>query len=187
MHFPSALKSAITKPTISRIFIVCNAVPCSTVLMPFDTRENSCFINLTLMNLTAVGRLAISGSLLETHLAKCYTSPNLLPQILAQVTISGLINDTYAASRIISLRATSLFFPLHFSQLLLHQIKYPNGLIWNSVMRGAIKRTSPYYFIPLYSSLIIEDLEVVDKYTYPILLHASAIRSCEFEGSITTS
>jgi pentatricopeptide repeat protein len=30
--------------------------------------------------------------------------------------------------------------------------------------------------------VIIEDLEVVDKYTYPILLHACAIRSCQFEG-----
>ncbi|XP_078171793.1 pentatricopeptide repeat-containing protein At2g22410, mitochondrial-like [Carex rostrata] len=139
MHLPSALRSAITKPTITL-------------------------------------------SLLETHLAKCYTSPKLLPQILAQATISGLINDTYAASRIISLCTTSLFFPFHFSRLLLQQIKSPNGFILNSVMRGAIKRNFPHYCIPLYSYLITEELEVVDKCTYPILLHACAIRGCEVEG-----
>ncbi|KAJ3698121.1 hypothetical protein LUZ61_001826 [Rhynchospora tenuis] len=132
--------------------------------------------------ISAITKPTITLSFLETHLAKCYTSPSLLPQILAQATISGLFNDTYAASRIISLSTVSLSYPLHFSLLLLRQIKSPNGFILNSVMRGSIKRNFPHYCIPLYNSLIAEEIEVADKYTYPILLHACAIRGCEFEG-----
>ncbi|KAJ1697688.1 hypothetical protein LUZ63_006200 [Rhynchospora breviuscula] len=134
------------------------------------------------MRLPSALKPTITLSFLETLLAKCYTSPKLLPQILAHATISGLFNDTYAASRIISLTTTSLSYPLHLSLLLLQQIKSPNGFILNSVMRGAIKRNFPHYCIPLYNSLITKELEVADKYTYPILLHACAIRSCEFEG-----
>ncbi|XP_072997209.1 pentatricopeptide repeat-containing protein At5g66520-like [Typha latifolia] len=123
---------------------------------------------------------SITLSILEFHLQKCQNPENFL-QIHAQMTSSGLIKDTFAASRLLSFATNSTFFHLDYSLRLFHQIENPNGFIWNSIMRAHVDRNCPHCCLPLYKSMLRSD-SVGDNYTYPILFQACSARLSAIEG-----
>ncbi|OAY81752.1 Pentatricopeptide repeat-containing protein, chloroplastic [Ananas comosus] len=122
----------------------------------------------------------ITLSILEAHLRRCRDPKHFL-QIHAQMTVSGFIHDTFAASRLLAFSATSPFLDLDYSLHILHQIQNPNGFICNSVIRAHVHRNRPSCCLPLYKSMLRSHF-VVDNYTYPILIHACAARFSVIEG-----
>ncbi|XP_008804282.3 pentatricopeptide repeat-containing protein At3g62890-like [Phoenix dactylifera] len=122
----------------------------------------------------------INLSILESRLQRC-RNPREFLQIHAQMTITGFIKDTFAASRLLSFSTNSFFFDLDYSRWLLHQIENSNAFIWNTLMRAYMQRNSPQNCLHLYKLMLRSD-SVPDNYTHPIVIQASAIRFSEFEG-----
>ncbi|KAH7655504.1 Tetratricopeptide-like helical domain-containing protein [Dioscorea alata] len=121
----------------------------------------------------------INLSILETLLHGC--NSKLFPQIHAQMLSTGFLNDTFAASRLLSFSSAAPFLDLDYSRHLLFQIRHPNCFSWNIVMRAHSRRDSPQWAILLYRLMLGSDL-VPDNHTFPILLQASSLRLCGLEG-----
>ncbi|PKA50855.1 Pentatricopeptide repeat-containing protein [Apostasia shenzhenica] len=119
--------------------------------------------------------------ILEERLQRGCQNPKLFLQIHAQMTVSGFIKDTYAASRLFSFSTNAHFLDLEYSRRLLHQIEYPNGFIWNTMMRAYNQKNSPQWCFPLYKSMLECDI-IPDNYTYPIVVQACALQFCVIEG-----
>nr|UPT49405.1 pentatricopeptide repeat protein AaPPR406 [Agave angustifolia] len=122
----------------------------------------------------------INLSILETHLEKCGNRKQFL-QIHAQMTSSGFIRDTYAASRLLNFSTSSHFFDLDYSRQILSQIENPNGFTWNRLMRAYNQRNSPQSCLLLYKLMRQSDA-FTDNHTYPIVLQACIIRLSLVEG-----
>ncbi|XP_010245327.1 PREDICTED: pentatricopeptide repeat-containing protein At3g62890-like [Nelumbo nucifera] len=123
--------------------------------------------------------LKIDASVLDTILQKCQNLKHL-NQVHCQMIVSGLINHTFAASRLLKFSTDSQFVPLDYSRWILGQIQTPNGFIWNTLMRAYLQ-SSPRSTIVLYKSMLEKNVDP-DNHTYPILVQASSIRLSELEG-----
>ncbi|XXG53915.1 hypothetical protein AAC387_Pa03g1927 [Persea americana] len=95
--------------------------------------------------------------------------------------VSGFIHDTFAASRLLKFSTELKFLDLDYSHRLLNQIKYPNGFIWNTMMRAYLQSSSPQSTIFLYRSMLEESF-APDNYTHPIVIQACSIRFSQLEG-----
>ncbi|KAJ0961450.1 hypothetical protein J5N97_000068 [Dioscorea zingiberensis] len=133
------------------------------------------------VSLSSISRLpTINLSILETLLHGCKSSKEF-PQIHAQMTTSGFVNDTFAASRLLSYSSEAPFLDLDYSRRLLFQIQHPNCFSWNTLMRAHSRRGSPHWALLLYRLMLGSDL-VPDNHTCPILLQASSLRLGGLEG-----
>ncbi|KAJ4953496.1 hypothetical protein NE237_030328 [Protea cynaroides] len=119
-------------------------------------------------------------TVLDDHLRKCRNLREF-NQILSQMMVSGFIADTFAASRLLKFSTDADFVHIDYSRHILDQIQFPNGFIWNTMMRAYAQRNSPRSVLSLYKLMLEKNVDS-DNYTYPILVQASALRSSEFEG-----
>ncbi|KAL0925055.1 hypothetical protein M5K25_003362 [Dendrobium thyrsiflorum] len=121
-------------------------------------------------------RVSIDLSILEERLWKCQKLKDFL-QIHAQMTVSGFINDSFAASRLLSFCTGFHFLALDYSRQLLNQIENSNTFSWNTIMRAYVRRNVPQCCLPLYRLMLKCDL-VPDNYSHPIVLQACCLRFC---------
>ncbi|KAJ6794373.1 pentatricopeptide repeat-containing protein-like [Iris pallida] len=94
------------------------------------------------------------------------------------MTVTGLIDDAFAASRLISFSA---FADLGHSLRILHRIDSPNSFTYNTLMRAHLQKNSPQSCLSLYKSMLRSGV-FPDNYTHPIALHACAVASRGPEG-----
>ncbi|XP_020686721.1 pentatricopeptide repeat-containing protein At1g05750, chloroplastic isoform X1 [Dendrobium catenatum] len=125
-------------------------------------------------------RVSINLSILEERLWKCQKLKDFF-QIHAQMTVSGFINDSFAASRLLSFCTGFHFLALDYSRQLLNQIENSNTFSWNTIMRAYVRRNVPQCCLPLYRLMLKCDL-VPDNYSHPIVLQACSLRFCVVEG-----
>ncbi|XP_042064068.1 pentatricopeptide repeat-containing protein At3g62890-like [Salvia splendens] len=133
------------------------------------------------LNQKSTSRTTITCSELETFFSQCPT-PRLFNQILCQTICSGLIKDTYAASRILKFSTDSSFIPLDHSHKIFAKIDNSNGFIWNTMLKAFVQRNRAKDAIFLYKSMLKNGYMFMDNYTYPILIQACSLRFSEFEG-----
>ncbi|XP_018498716.2 pentatricopeptide repeat-containing protein At3g62890-like [Pyrus x bretschneideri] len=132
------------------------------------------------LNPKPMSKPSINLSILETHLPKCRNLKQFNP-ILSQMILTGFINDTYAASRILKFCTDSHLVHVDFSLKIFDRIDDANGFIWNTMMRAYVQRNRPQKALKLYK-LMLEKNAGPDHYTYPLLMQACAIRVSGFEG-----
>ncbi|CAA0834674.1 Pentatricopeptide repeat-containing protein [Striga hermonthica] len=95
---------------------------------------------------------------------------------------SGLIKDTYAASRIISFSTDSPFVHIDYSQKIFTSIVNPNGFIWNKMLKAFVRVKRPHDSISMYKSMLKNNFLCIDNYTHPILIHGCSVGFLNFEG-----
>lgn len=135
------------------------------------------------VNAKPIFKPTINLSILETHLQKCQSFKQFT-QILSQMILTGLIADTFAASRLIKFSTDLLpFIEMSYSFKIFAFLESPNGFIFNTMMRAYIQRNVPQKAICLYK-LMLNNNVGVDNYTYPLLAQASALRLSVFEGKL---
>lgn len=135
------------------------------------------------VNAKPIFKPTINLSILETHLQKCQSFKQFT-QILSQMILTGLIADTFAASRLIKFSTDLLpFIDMSYSFKIFAFLESPNGFIFNTMMRAYIQRNVPQKAICLYK-LMLNNNVGVDNYTYPLLAQASALRLSVFEGKL---
>ncbi|XP_020572679.1 pentatricopeptide repeat-containing protein At5g66520-like isoform X2 [Phalaenopsis equestris] len=132
--------------------------------------------------LTGSPTVSINLCILEECLRKCQIPKDFL-QIHAQLSVSGLINDSMAASRLLSFSANSHFLPLDHSLRILDQAENPNAFCWNTIMRAYVRRNLPQSCLSLYRSMLKSGL-VPDNFTHPIVLQACSLRFCLREAYV---
>ncbi|MCD7448607.1 hypothetical protein HAX54_044861 [Datura stramonium] len=125
-------------------------------------------------------KTTINLSILEVLLLKCQSSKHF-GQILSQMISTGLIRDTYAASRILKFSTDSHFNHVNYSHKIFDYIENPNGFICNTMMRAYLQLNQPQNTIFLYKSMLKNNV-CIDNYTFPLLVQASTIRLSETEG-----
>lgn len=129
----------------------------------------------------SIPRNALTCSKLETLLSQC-RNPSFFNQILCQTICSGLIKDTYAASRILKFSTDAPFIQIDFAHKIFDSIEYANGFICNTMLKAFIQRSRAEDAIFLYKSMIRNGSVLIDNYTYPILIQACSLRFSAFEG-----
>ncbi|XP_068643307.1 pentatricopeptide repeat-containing protein At3g62890-like [Aristolochia californica] len=132
------------------------------------------------INGSSISKPTINFSILETLLQKCRYLEHF-NQLHSQMIVSGFINDTYAASRLLRFSTTSHFVGLDYSRSILNQIGNPNGFIWNTMMRAYVGKNSPQETIFLYKFMLKENF-APDIYTFPIVVQACSLRFSDKEG-----
>ncbi|RAL53285.1 hypothetical protein DM860_006957 [Cuscuta australis] len=130
--------------------------------------------------LKSVSSLTINISILESLLLHCQNVKHFC-QIFSQMVSTGLIKDTYAASRILKFSADSPFIGISCTEKIFGHIENPNCFSINTVMRAYVHHNMPQNSIFLYK-LTLRDNLCVDNFTYPILFQASILRCSVFEG-----
>ncbi|XP_022983674.1 pentatricopeptide repeat-containing protein At1g08070, chloroplastic-like [Cucurbita maxima] len=122
----------------------------------------------------------IDLSILEFHMKQCQNIKQF-DQVLSQMLLTGLIRDTYAASRLIKFSTDFPFTHIDYTLRIFNLIENTNCFMWNMMMRAYIQRNSPHFALNLYKSMLFKYLEA-DNYTYPLLIQACSIRRSEGEG-----
>ncbi|KAK9149736.1 hypothetical protein Scep_008493 [Stephania cephalantha] len=101
-------------------------------------------------------------------LDKCSTM-NELKQIHAQMIRSGLVSDTFSASKVVAFCALQEdSASLQYATLVFTQISNPNAFTYNSIIRGYTNRGLHREAILFYRAVIEEGL-VPDNFTFPSL------------------
>ncbi|KAH6820075.1 hypothetical protein C2S53_013649 [Perilla frutescens var. hirtella] len=133
------------------------------------------------LNQKSTSRTTITCSELDSLFFQC---PNLksFNQILCQMISTGLIKDTYAASRILKFSTDSPFIQIDFAHKIFTTIENSNGFIWNTMLKAFVQRDRAQDAIFMYKSMLKNDFLAIDNYTYPILIQGCSLRFSEFEG-----
>lgn len=132
------------------------------------------------LNRRPILKTTINLSILDTHLLQCQNTKQF-NKILSQMTFTGYIKDTYAASRLLKFSTDSQFIHIDYSVKVFNHIENPNGFIYNTMMKAYLKRNYPQNAVSLYK-LMLQNNVSPDNYTYPILVQAMAARISIFEG-----
>ncbi|KAM6578618.1 hypothetical protein CsatB_030455 [Cannabis sativa] len=125
-------------------------------------------------------KTTINVSILETHLNKCQNFKQF-KQVLSQMVLTGFIKDTFAASRLLKFSTELPFIHVDYSLYIFNLIENSNGFIWNTMMRAYVQRNCPQKALFMYKSMLEENMGP-DYYTYPLLVHACAVRCSQIEG-----
>lgn len=131
-------------------------------------------------NYRAVFKTTINLSVLETHLHQCGDFKEF-KQILSQMILTGFINDTFAASRLLRFSTDLPFIHIDYSFQIFNVIENPNGFICNTMMRTYVQRNYPQKAVSIYKLMLDRNVGP-DNYTYPILVQACAIWLSLFGG-----
>ncbi|XP_008798486.1 pentatricopeptide repeat-containing protein At2g22410, mitochondrial [Phoenix dactylifera] len=105
-------------------------------------------------------------------LERCSTLDQV-KQIQAQMILSGIISDAFAASRLIAVCSFADPPKLLYGSMILRKLENPNVFSWNVVIRGCSGGDDPRESILLYK-LMLHSNARPDKYTYPFLFKACA-------------
>ncbi|XP_059624992.1 pentatricopeptide repeat-containing protein At2g22410, mitochondrial [Cornus florida] len=114
-------------------------------------------------------------------LEKC-NSMTQLKQIQAQMTVTGLILDGFASSRLIAFCAISESGSLDYCKLLLKNTQNINVFSWNVSIRGFSESGTPKEAILLYKRMLRSTWSRPDSYTYPLLFKSCARMSLIWTG-----
>ncbi|KAL9175037.1 hypothetical protein ABFS82_02G089800 [Erythranthe guttata] len=141
----------------------------------------SCSAIKSSLNYKPTSRTTITLSDLDTLFLQC-RNLNFFNQVLCQTICTGLINDAYAASRILKFSTDSTFVHIDYSHKIFTNVQNSNGFIWNTMFRAFVQRNRPRDSMFLYKSMIKDGLLCIDNYTYPILIQGCSVGFAEFEG-----
>ncbi|XP_008776505.3 pentatricopeptide repeat-containing protein At2g42920, chloroplastic [Phoenix dactylifera] len=106
-------------------------------------------------------------SMLET---KC-TNMRDLHQLHSQIIKTGLAKDTIAISRVLAFCATSPYGDLNYAMLLFSHHPQPNAFMWNTLIRGLSRSSTPHLAISLFFDML-HSPEQPQRTTYPSLFVA---------------
>nr|XP_043617103.1 pentatricopeptide repeat-containing protein At2g42920, chloroplastic [Erigeron canadensis] len=107
-------------------------------------------------------------SILET---KCTTIKHL--QIIhSQIIKTGLINDSIAASRLLSFAATSPEPDITYAYNIFNQIQNPTRFSWNTIIRAFSKSQNPIFALHLFLDMLVCSNVDTDRLTYPSVFKA---------------
>ncbi|GMH29731.1 hypothetical protein Nepgr_031574 [Nepenthes gracilis] len=96
-----------------------------------------------------------------------------LQQAHAYMIKTKLINDTFAASRLVAFAATNSDLPtIAYAHSIFSRIKYPNAYIWNVMIRAYASSPDPVHALLIFNQMLHSCGVVPDKYTYPFVLKA---------------
>ncbi|PSR86832.1 Pentatricopeptide repeat-containing protein [Actinidia chinensis var. chinensis] len=105
-----------------------------------------------------------------------------LKQIQAQMTVTGLISDGFASSRLIAFCAISESGNLDYCKKILNTAQNVNLFSWNVAMRGYSESKNPKEAVLLYKNMLRICGFNPDNYTYPLLLKSCARLSLIWMG-----
>ncbi|XP_077214510.1 SLOW GROWTH 1 [Tasmannia lanceolata] len=114
-------------------------------------------------------------------LEKC-NNMKQLKQIQAQMILTGLFLDEFAASRLIAFCAISDSGSLDYCRKILTHFENPNIFSWNVAIRGFSESEDPKQAIFMYKRLLGSGTRP-DNYTYPLLLKACGRLSAFWMGN----
>ncbi|KAJ4724243.1 Pentatricopeptide repeat-containing protein [Melia azedarach] len=114
-------------------------------------------------------------------LEKC-KSLSQLKQIQTQMTVTGLISDGFALSRLITFCALSKSKNLDYCTKLLFSTENPNVVSWNVAIRGYLESEKIGEAFFLYKQMLRNGGCRPDNYTYPFLFKACARLESKFLG-----
>ncbi|KAL8545358.1 hypothetical protein ACS0TY_005509 [Phlomoides rotata] len=135
----------------------------------------------TSFNQKSSARRMITYSGLDTLFFQC-KNLKLFNQILCQMICTGLVKDTYAASKVLKFSTDSPFIQVDYSHKIFTSIDNSNGFIWNTMLRAFVQGNRAHDSIFLYKSMLKNHFLCIDNYTYPILIQGCSLRLFEFEG-----
>ncbi|XP_031256937.1 pentatricopeptide repeat-containing protein At2g22410, mitochondrial [Pistacia vera] len=95
-----------------------------------------------------------------------------LKQIQAQMTISGLISDGFALSRLIAFTAISESKNIDYCSKILFNTQNPNAFSWNVAIRGCVESEMMGESVIFYKKMLRNGGSRPDNYTYPLLFKA---------------
>ncbi|XP_031401248.1 pentatricopeptide repeat-containing protein At2g22410, mitochondrial [Punica granatum] len=98
------------------------------------------------------------------------TSLSHLKQVQAQMTVTGLVSDPLALSRLVAFCAISNSRDLNYCTKILYSACNANAFSWNVAIRGFIEGGDPREAFNLYRQMLRNDGLRPDNYTYPLLL-----------------
>lgn len=105
-----------------------------------------------------------------------------LKQIQAQMTITGLIHDSFAASRLIAFCALSESRSVGYCTRILLNVQSPNVFCWNMTIRGYLESGNSEGALNMYKGMLQDGMLRPDNHTYPLLLKACSSSCLNFEG-----
>ncbi|KAK2433015.1 pentatricopeptide repeat-containing protein, mitochondrial [Trifolium repens] len=105
-----------------------------------------------------------------------------LKQIQAQMVLTGLIDNGFAASRLVAFCALSDSKALDYCTKILYQIKEPNVFSWNATIRGYVESGDLEGGFMLYKRMLQGGVLKPDNHTYPLLLKACSCQSLSCVG-----
>ncbi|XP_057741204.1 pentatricopeptide repeat-containing protein At2g22410, mitochondrial-like [Arachis stenosperma] len=105
-----------------------------------------------------------------------------LKQIQAQMTLTGLIDNSFAASRLVAFCALSESQTLGYCTKILYHTNEPNVFSWNTTIRGYIESGDLDGALVLYKKMLQYDGLKPDNHTYPLLLKACSSPSLNCVG-----
>ncbi|KAK7349644.1 hypothetical protein VNO77_07166 [Canavalia gladiata] len=105
-----------------------------------------------------------------------------LKQIQAQMILTGLIDNGFAASRLVAFCALSESQTLEYCTKILYHIREANIFSWNVTIRGYVESGNLEGAIMLYRRMLQCDMLKPDNHTYPVLLKACSYPSLNFVG-----
>ncbi|KAL8527746.1 hypothetical protein ACS0TY_005552 [Phlomoides rotata] len=108
----------------------------------------------TSFNQKSSARRMITYSGLDTLFFQC-KNLKLFNQILCQMICTGLVKDTYAASKVLKFSTDSPFIQVDYSHKIFTSIDNSNGFIWNTMLRAFVQGNRAHDSIFLYKSMLL--------------------------------
>ncbi|XP_068647657.1 putative pentatricopeptide repeat-containing protein At3g15930 [Aristolochia californica] len=107
---------------------------------------------------------------LSSLLQSCKTMKEF-KQIHSRMIIAGLIRRTQLLTQLIALLCTMETGDMVLARRLFDQIQHPSVFVWNTMIKGYARCSSPDLAVNIYSEMLREGINP-DNYTFPFLLKA---------------
>ncbi|KAK7260213.1 hypothetical protein RIF29_26069 [Crotalaria pallida] len=105
-----------------------------------------------------------------------------LKQIQAQMVLTGLVDDSFAVSRLVAFCALSESQSLEYCLRMLYHAREPNVFSWNVTIRGYVESGDVEGALLLYRRMLRYGSLKPDNHTYPLLLKACSCPSLNCVG-----
>ncbi|KAL5073215.1 hypothetical protein RYX36_012199 [Vicia faba] len=105
-----------------------------------------------------------------------------LKQIQAQMVLTGLIDNGFAASRLVAFCALSESRDLDYCTKILYRINEGNAFSWNATIRAYVESGDVEGGFMLYRRMLQGGMLKPDNHTYPLLLKACCCQSLNYVG-----
>ncbi|KAF3791873.1 Pentatricopeptide repeat-containing protein [Nymphaea thermarum] len=118
-----------------------------------------------------------------TSLLDHCTTMEELKQIHAQMITTGMIQETFFASRLLAFCTVPSSGRLDYASCVFGQIPHPNLFMWNSMIRACAHSRLTKMAFSLYNQMLDRGFSP-DKYTFPFLIKASIHNSSIEQGTM---
>ncbi|KAF4382866.1 hypothetical protein G4B88_021649 [Cannabis sativa] len=108
-----------------------------------------------------------------------------MKQIQAQMTRTGLITDTFPASRVLAFCALADSGDIRYAHAFFTQIEKPNTYMWNTMIRGYLKAQFPEMGFSFFGQMVREGIEM-DGLSFVWVLKACGNFPGISEGDLVT-